>query len=146
MSQCHLLENNFAWSAMYTDGPIIEGEEEQKSMATLLKRAQITRYAPDFSDMLFMLIVMASPRGYSDFILEAEKYAKNFPKMVVFVHLVQCCLKFSNKNLAIASATPNLFHRVTIQNLWRACRSWLVTIKWVAIDFVPPHLKLWALL
>ena len=49
-------------------------------MATLLKRTQITRYAPNFSDMLFMVIVMASPRGFSNFILEAEKYAKNCPK------------------------------------------------------------------
>ena len=69
-----------------TDGPIIEGEEEQKSMATLLKRTQITRYAPNFSDMQFMVIVMASPRGFLDFILEADKYAKNCPKMVIFVH------------------------------------------------------------
>ena len=53
-------------------------------MATLLKRTQITRYAPNFSDMV---IVMASPMGFSDFILEAEKYAKICPKMVIFVHL-----------------------------------------------------------
>ena len=58
-----------------TDGPIIEGEEEPKSMATLLKRTGITRYAPNFSDMLFMIIEMASPRGFSGFILKAEKYA-----------------------------------------------------------------------
>ena len=70
-----------------TDGPIIEGEEEQKSMATLLKRTKLSRYASNFSDMLFMVIVMASPRGFSDFILEAEKYAKTCPKMAMFVHL-----------------------------------------------------------
>ena len=64
-----------------TDGPIIEGEEEQKSMATLLKRTKLSRYASNISDMLFMVIVMASPRGFSDFILEAEKYAKTCPKM-----------------------------------------------------------------
>ena len=56
-------------------------------MATLLKRTQITRCAPNFSDMLYMIIVMASPRGFSDFILEAEKYAKTCPKMAMFVHL-----------------------------------------------------------
>ena len=55
-------------------------------MATLLKRTGITRYAPNFSDMLFMIIEMASPRGFSDFILKAEIYAKNCPKMVIFVH------------------------------------------------------------
>ena len=71
---------------MYTDGPIIEGEEEQKSMATLIKGTVITRYAPNFSDMLFMVIEMASPRGFPDFILGAEKYSKNCPKMVIFVH------------------------------------------------------------
>ena len=38
-----------------TDGPIIEGEEEQKSMVTLLKRRGITRSATNFSDMLFMV-------------------------------------------------------------------------------------------
>lgn len=66
-----------------TDGPIIEGEEEPKSMATLLKRTGITSFAPNFSDMLFMIIEMASLRGFSDFILEAEIYAKNCPKMVI---------------------------------------------------------------
>ena len=66
---------------MFTDGPIIEGEEEQKS--------QITRYAPNFSDMQFMVIVMASPRGFLDFILEADKYAKKLPKNGHF-----CALRF----------------------------------------------------
>ena len=70
----------------FTDGPIIEGEEEQKVMATLLKKTKITRYTPNFSDMLFMVIVMASPRGFSYFILEAEKYEKR-SKKVIFVHL-----------------------------------------------------------
>ena len=72
----------------YTDGPIIEGEEEQKSKATLLKRTGITQFAPNFSDMLFMAIEleMALPRGFSDFILRPEKYANNCPKMVIFVH------------------------------------------------------------
>ena len=51
-------------------------------MATLLKRTKLSRYAPNFSNMLFMVIVMASPRGFSDSILEAEKHAKNCPKMV----------------------------------------------------------------
>ena len=55
-------------------------------MATLLKETVITRYAPNFSDILFMVIEMASPRGFPDFILGAEKYAKNCPKMVIFVH------------------------------------------------------------
>ena len=60
-----------------TDGPIIKGEEEQKSMATLLKRTEITRFAPNFSNMPFMVI----ERGFP------EKYAKkNCPKMVIFVH------------------------------------------------------------
>jgi len=70
----------------YTDGSIIEGEEEQKLMAARLKRTGITRYAPNFSDMLFMIIEMASPKGFSHFILKAEKYAKNCPKIVTFVH------------------------------------------------------------
>ena len=39
-----------------TDGPKIEDEKEQKSMATLLRRTGITKYAPYFSDMLFMAI------------------------------------------------------------------------------------------
>ena len=95
-------------------------------MATLLKGTVITRSASNFSDMLFMVIEMASPRGFSYFILGAEKYAKNCPKMVIFVHsdfssflpitLVQ------NKNLEIASAMPFIFHRFTIQNFSRACR------------------------
>ena len=55
-------------------------------MATLLKGTVITRYAPNISDKLFMVKEMASPRGFSDFILEAEIYAKNCPKMVIFVH------------------------------------------------------------
>ena len=58
-------------------------------MATLLKRTQITRYAPNFGDMQFMVIVMASPRGFLDFILEAEKYAKKLPINGHF-----CALKF----------------------------------------------------
>ena len=33
-----------------------------------------------------ILIEMASSRGFSDFILGAIKYAKNSPKMVIFVH------------------------------------------------------------
>ena len=53
-------------------------------MATPLKRTEITKYSPN---RLFMVIVMASPRGFSDFILEAEKYAKTCPKMAMFVHL-----------------------------------------------------------
>ena len=52
-------------------------------MATLLKRTKLSRYAPNFSDMLFTVIVKASPRGFSDFILEAEKYTKNCQKMVI---------------------------------------------------------------
>ena len=55
-------------------------------LATLLKRTNITRYTPNFSDMLFMVIVMASLRGFSYFILEAEKYEKR-SKKVIFVHL-----------------------------------------------------------
>ena len=56
-------------------------------MATRLKLTVITRYAPNFSDMLFMVKEMASPRGFPDFILGAETYAKkNCPKMVIFVH------------------------------------------------------------
>ena len=47
-----------------TDWPIIEGEKDQKSMATLLKTTGISRYTPNFSDMLFMVIEMASPRGF----------------------------------------------------------------------------------
>ena len=45
-------------------------------MATGLKRTGITGYALNFSDMLFMIIEMASPRGFYGFILKAEKYAK----------------------------------------------------------------------
>ena len=56
-------------------------------MATLLKRTKLSRYASNFSDMLFMVIVMASPRGFSDFILKTEKYAKNCQKMVIFEDL-----------------------------------------------------------
>ena len=55
-------------------------------MATLLKRTRITPFAPNFSDMLFMVIEMASPRGFQDFILGAEKYAKICPKIAIFVH------------------------------------------------------------
>ena len=55
-------------------------------MATLLKGTVITRSASNFSDMLFMVIEMASPRGFPDFILGAKKYSKNCPKMVIFVH------------------------------------------------------------
>ena len=62
--------------AIFVCVPIIEGEEEQKLMATGLKRTGITGYALNFSDMLFMIIEMASPRGFSGFILKAEKYAK----------------------------------------------------------------------
>ena len=55
-------------------------------MATHLKGSVITRYAPNISDKLFMVKEMASPRGFPYFILGAEKYAKNCPKMVIFVH------------------------------------------------------------
>ena len=77
--------------------------------------------------MLFMVIEIASPRGFQDFILGAKKYAKNCLKMVIFVD--SDFLSFSpitlaqNKNLEIAPATPFIFHRVTIHNLLRACRS-----------------------
>ena len=46
-----------------TDGSIIEGEE-QKSMATLLKRTGITQFAPNFSKILFMVIEMELPREF----------------------------------------------------------------------------------
>ena len=61
--------------AIFVCVPIIEGEE-QKLMATGLKRTGITGYALNFSDMLFMIIEMALPRGFSGFILKAGKYAK----------------------------------------------------------------------
>ena len=51
----------------YTDGPIIEGEEEQKSKATLLKRTGITQFAQNFSDILFMVIEMELPREFPKF-------------------------------------------------------------------------------
>ena len=83
----------------------------------LLKTTGITRYAPNFSDMLFM--IMASPRGFSDFILKAEKYAKKLSKNDHFC--TQRCLPISRVriiNIEIPSATSFLFNRVTIQNLF----------------------------
>ena len=65
--------------AVFVCVTIIEGEEEQKLMATGLKRTGITGYALNFSDMLFMIIEMALPRGFSGFIL-------NCPKMFISVH------------------------------------------------------------
>ena len=47
-----------------TDRPIIVGEEEQKSMLTLLKRTGITQFAPNFSKILFMVIEMELPREF----------------------------------------------------------------------------------
>ena len=41
-----------------------EGEEEQKLMATLLKRTGITQFAPNFSKILFMVIEMELPREF----------------------------------------------------------------------------------
>ena len=60
-------------------------------MATLIKRTNLSRYTSNFSDMLFMVIVMALPRGFSDFVLETEKYAKTCQKMVIFVDLDFLC-------------------------------------------------------
>ena len=73
--------------AIFVCVPIIEGEEEQKLMATGLKRTGITGYALNFSDMLFMIIEMALPRGFSGFILKAGKYAKKLSNNVHFRRL-----------------------------------------------------------
>ena len=54
-------------------------------MATLLKGTVMTR-------CVFMVIEMALPRGFSYFILGAEKDAKNCTKMVIFVHSDACDL------------------------------------------------------
>ena len=48
--------------------------------------SNLTRYAPNFSDMLFMVIEISSPRGFRDFILGAEKNSKNCPKNGHFAH------------------------------------------------------------
>ena len=53
-------------------------------MASLLTGTVTTTYTPNFSDMLFMVIKMPSPRGFPDFILGAKKYAKNSLKIVIF--------------------------------------------------------------
>ena len=53
-------------------------------MASLLTGTVTTTYTPNFSDMLFMVIKMQSPRGFPDFILGAKKYAKNSLKIVIF--------------------------------------------------------------
>ena len=56
-------------------------------MATLLKRTGITKYAPNFTDMLFMKIEMASPRGFSDFILDWDNLEDATP------HFDRSCLQ-----------------------------------------------------
>ena len=74
-------------------------------MATLLKRTGITQFAPNFCDMLFMVIKMALAR----FILGAKKYAKkkNCPKMAIFVHSVFLPITLvQNKNLEIPRRCP----------------------------------------
>ena len=76
--QCKECENERIY--LNSNGPIIEGEEDRKSMATSLKTTGISRFAPNISKMLFIVIEMASPRGFLDFNLGAEKFAKKLSK------------------------------------------------------------------
>ena len=82
------------------DGLILEGEEDQKSMSTLLETTGITKYAPNHSDVLFMVIEMVSPRLF----LILFQASRNLKQIFLLISRVQ------NKNLGIVPVTPFKFH------------------------------------